>query len=77
MRKVLFGQCGMRPDGQIEPGFCGLQRELRPYGKNGLSICVVCGLKPRNVVTTMQRMREELPKIVFNRWVKHPREVRM
>jgi hypothetical protein len=32
--------------------YCGKVAELRPYGKNGASICFDCGMKPRNKKTT-------------------------
>ena len=76
MRTVEFGRCGMRPDGQIEPGYCGLPRELRPYGKNGLAICISCGLRSGEAFRTIHNMRRMLWRIVWNRWVKHPRERR-
>ena len=62
--------------GQIVPGYCGEPRELRPYGKGGLAICVVCGMKPGRAYVTFQEMRKRLWRIVFNRWVKHPKEQR-
>lgn len=37
--------------------YCGAIRELRPYGKDGATICHPCAVKPENKAETEKRFR--------------------
>jgi hypothetical protein len=49
MNKIVFIGAES-PDGKCE--YCGKIDELRPYGRNGASICFDCGMAPENAATT-------------------------
>ncbi len=44
----------------IKCAYCGKQRELRPYGKNGAEICHDCGFLPENKAETERQFLARL-----------------
>ena len=40
--------------------YCGTIRELRPYGRNGATICVPCATKPENIEITIAMFKRRM-----------------